>query len=85
MKRTDTTQNRSTTVKPETIAVLNSVLTEAVRTTLATIIAIPGFAELSPKRQLKLTTEAANEITSAGTTWATQQLKALPVDEHNRI
>jgi hypothetical protein len=85
MKRIETTQNRSSALRPETIALLNMRLAKAVRKTVAKIIALPGFEKLSPKRQLKLTTKAANEITSAVNAWTTQQLKTLPVDEHNRI
>jgi hypothetical protein len=85
MKRTETTQNRSTAFKPETIALLDAVLTDAVREGIAKVTALPGFEKLSPKRQLKFVTKVANEITVEALAWITQQLKSLPVDAHNRI
>jgi hypothetical protein len=84
-QRTETTQNRSSAMKVETIAVLNEIMVISVREAIAKVTALPDFAKLSPIRQRNIVTKAANEITAKGSAWIAENFKTVSVTAGNRI
>jgi hypothetical protein len=77
--------NRSSALKPETIAVLTGTITTAVDAAIENFKRAVDFESLTPEMQLESISLLANNTSAAIAEYAEKLLATIPVDANGRI